>query len=309
MKSGLNICLLVLGLIATPSSYALAASPVDSVLKAETDFDDYTHTHGYRHGFFAYSASDALAFDPAPSHIHGDLAADLAKDPSESDAPSNLRWWPLRAAISRSGDLAYDLGGWISGDSQVCGSKQKGYSACGWFLTVWQQQADGKWKWIADGSAGRQAVEGAPPPRVEQVQIEAPTTAQSDTAAKASEEIIALEMSLNSKVANAPAIKAYLGIINIRAIIADDGSEPAQSFDAFPTALAARPTGLVWKNDGVTVSAAGDLAYTRGHSETLTGTAKGYYIRIWRKDTYEGLSPIPSHTTWSLAADIYHATH
>ncbi len=294
------------GLLAASQAFAQPAKPIDAVIKAETEFAAYTQKHGYRHGFFAYSAPDALAFQPGPSRIHDDLAADLAKDPSESDAPSKLHWWPLRAGISGSGDLAYDLGGWISGDSLLCGSKRKEYSACGWFFTVWQKQPDGQWKWIADGGAGRQTVEGAPPPKSAHVQIEAPTTAVSDTAGVATTDINALEATLNSKLTSDGPDKAYLGIVNLRAIIAGDVSEPALAFDMFPAALATRPSGLVWKSDGVIVSTAGDLAYVHGHAEDSTGAARGYYMRVWRKDFYEGLSPIPSHAAWSLAADMYH---
>ena len=297
MKSLVVTAALILGIAATPAMAGKAAKavappppPVNPVVAAERDFDQYTFEHGYRHGFYQYSAAQALSFQPAPVAIHDKLAAAIAADSSEADAPSKLRWWPGRVGMASSGDLAYDLGGWTNGDDP------KG----GWFLTVWQLQADGTWKWVIDTGAGSADVSALWAKDV--VEVDIPPFATSDSPKTAWTEITASDAALNKGLNVQDAGTAYHGFLTpISVVLGDDGA-PATTLDAQTSALAARPAALAWTMDGIGESAAGDFGYTYGHAATDDhfATIKGYYVRVWRKDA-------ASPDGWRIVADLFHA--
>jgi len=273
-----------------PKPAAPPTPVINPVVQVERDFDQYTFEHGYRHGFHDYSAPDALSFNPAPEQTHVKLEADLAADPSESDAPSKLRWWPSRVGVASSGDLAYDLGSWTNGDNP------KG----GWFLTVWQLQADGTWKWVIDTGAGSADVSALP--AKDAVSIDIPPFATSDSPKTAWTEISASDAALNKGLNVQDAATAYHGFLTpISVVLGDDGA-PATTLDAQNAALATRPAALAWTMDGIGESAAGDFGYTYGHVVTDNHDAivKGYYVRVWRKDA-------ASPDGWRIVADLFHA--
>ena len=54
-----------------------------------------------------------------------------------------ISWKPFRAEASRSGDMGYTIGDWTMTlpDTTYHGN----------YFTIWKKQADGKWKFVADG--------------------------------------------------------------------------------------------------------------------------------------------------------------
>ncbi|WP_443748089.1 hypothetical protein [Asticcacaulis solisilvae] len=263
---------IVAGLLIASSAQAHAAH---EIVKAEQAFDAYTAVHGFTHGFHEWSAEDGVSIGPkGPRPIHKLLSDAIAKDPSESDAPSKLRWWPLRAAASASGDLGWDLGGWKNGDD----------ADGGWYLTVWAKQADGNWRWMVDTGAGKAPLTQVPPASA--VITDAVTTAKSKTATA---DIEAADTALDAGLASAsPA--AYAKALAADAIMGGADGVPATTADARTTAVTKRPAG-VWQRDLIKVSAAGDLGYTWGHV-----VDQGTYLRVWRNDGKAG---------WHIVADIF----
>jgi ketosteroid isomerase-like protein len=248
------------------------AHAAHQVVKAEQDFDAYTAVHGYTHGFHAWSAEDGVSIGPRGVRpIHKLLSDVIAKDPSESDAPSKLRWWPLRAAASASGDLGWDLGGWKNGDDPDGG----------WYLTIWAKQADGNWRWMVDTGAGKAPLTQVPDKAAlitDPVPIGKSKTAAAD--------IAAADTAVNGAlVVSSP--PAYVVAHSPDAIIGGPDGTPLSDW---ATAIAKRPAG-VWARDFIKVSASGDLGYTYGHAGD-----QGTYLRVWRNDGDAG---------WHIVADIF----
>ena len=259
-------------LLLAPTAHAHAAH---EIVKAEQDFDAYTAVHGIIHGFQYWSAEDGVSIGPKGlRRIHNILSEVIAKDPSESDAPSKLRWWPLRAAASSSGDLGWDLGGWRTGDDPDGG----------WYVTIWAKQGDGSWRWVADTSAGKAPLNQVPDKSA--VVTDPVTTAKSRTAAS---DIEAADTALDAALA-APSPAAYARALSPDAIMGGPDGVPATTVDARTSAIASRPA-AAWTRDFLKVSAAGDLGYTYGHVGD-----QGTYLRVWRNDGTSG---------WHIVADIF----
>jgi hypothetical protein len=251
----------------------------NAIVQAEQDFAAFTATHGHDKGFFAWSTPDALSFEPAPVKIH----AQLADKQAEPDAASSLTWWPSRTGMASSGDLGYDLGGWTDGDK------------AGWFLTVWQKQADGSWKWIIDTTAG--TADAASLPAKTALGGDIPPFAQSDSPKTAWDELNAADGALDKALATQDANTAYTGYLTPISDVLSDSAAPATMPDAVAAALAARPAGLTWSLGATTPSVAGDFGTTWGQAADASGV-KGYYVRVWRKDKAEP-------TGWRIVMDLY----
>lgn len=257
------------------SASSAHADAVHDMIKAEQDFDAYTAVHGFTHGFHEWSAEDGISIGPkGPRPIHKLLTDAIAKDPSESDAPSKLRWWPLRAAVSASGDLGWDLGGWKNGDDPNGG----------WYFTIWAKQADGSWRWMVDTGAGKAPLTEVPAAGA--VTTDATAVNKSKTA---KDEIEAADTALDGTLISAsPA--AYTKALATDAIMGGPDGIPATTADTRTAAIPKRPAGT-WQRDFIKVSAAGDLGYTYGHAGD-----QGTYLRVWRNDGKAG---------WHIAADIF----
>jgi len=264
---------------AKPKPPAAGKSPAEDILQAERDFAAFTAAHGYDKGFYAWSTKDAVSFQPAPVAIHTQL------EPKQTgpDTASSLTWWPSRVGISSTDDFGYDLGGWSDGG--------KG----GWFLTVWQKQADGSWKWIIDTTAG--SADAAALPDKAAISTDIPPFAQSDSPKTAWDELNAADAALDTALATQPANTAYTGYLTPISDVLSDSAAPAATPDAIAAALAARPAGLTWNLEATTPSIAGDYGVTYGHAADASAT-KGYYVRIWRKDKAEP-------TGWRIVMDLY----
>lgn len=95
--------------------------------------------------FLAFAAEDAVSFGGGAKMSEGpeDIAAGFDGFPSGAV----LDWWPVGAEIAQSGDL-----GCTVGEATIASLHQ--YSK---YLTIWQRQPDGSWKFAADGGNARPA--------------------------------------------------------------------------------------------------------------------------------------------------------
>ena len=251
------------------ASPVLAAGPTDAIFKVERDFAAYTRTHGYNQGFFTYSAPEAVDFEPQAHKVHDELGAAVAADPS--DQPSKLIWWPYRASVASSGDLAWDMGPW----------KIDGTDKAGWFMTIWKKQPDGNWRWILDGGAGPDAADKLPPDGAQETQAGG---ASGGTAAAAETATKTRDGALDAALATTGGDAAYKGFyIKDMAIAAGDMARPATGKKDVSAMFDSRPKGAQWVLDGSGASEAGDLTYTYGHASAADGTYLGHYVRMWRK--------------------------
>lgn len=288
MRTAHLLAIAILGLAAPAMAETAApAQPSDAIFQVEAEFDAFTHQHGYTKGFFTYSAPDAIAFDGNGAvRIHERLAARLAEDSSEKDAPSKLRWRPYLVGMASTEDLAYDLGPWTI----------EGTDKAGWFFTIWQKQPDGQWRWVLDTGAGPSPADRLPAPgsrETRRVGGPAPTPT-------ALEEVDGPDDALNAALKMRPAMEAYKAADLDYIAVASDDAPPALDRAAAVTALATRPQGLTWSQDGKAIAKDGRFAYTYGHANGSDGAYKGHYVRVWIK-----MGPKP--TDWALDIDLYQA--
>ncbi|MGP1352200.1 MAG: hypothetical protein ACTS1Z_02660 [Parasphingopyxis sp.] len=111
------------------------ASPADGVIAAERAFAEAAQTDGQWTAFRAFAAEDAFLFTPRPSYARTVLAD--AEDP-----PVSVMWWPARTFISCDGTMAVNTGPWVRPGPRH-----------GYFVTVWERQADDTWRWRLDDGA------------------------------------------------------------------------------------------------------------------------------------------------------------
>lgn len=103
-----------------------------AVIAAEIAFNKLAQEKGQWTAFRATAAKDAVMFEPQMLPAEQFLKG--KPDPAKS-----VTWQPHQVWTSCDGSLAVTRGAW-QGEGGISG----------WFTTVWQQQKDGKYKWVAD---------------------------------------------------------------------------------------------------------------------------------------------------------------
>jgi len=131
---------------------ASVAGPPDrrELLRADSSFARASVTHGAKTAFLAFAADDAIVLGSGARINQGRdaIAAGFADFPADAV----LEWTPVAADIAESGDLGCTVG-------EATITARRYYSK---YLTVWQRQRDGGWKFVADGGNLRPGP-GAPP--------------------------------------------------------------------------------------------------------------------------------------------------
>lgn len=104
-------------------------------------------TKGFNHTRVDFAAENALLMrqDAMPLNGKKDMEAYAA---THSDSSFTMNWKPLRAQVAVSGDLGYTYGSWKltlhradAPDTVLAGN----------YVTVWEKQIDGSWKFLVDG--------------------------------------------------------------------------------------------------------------------------------------------------------------
>ena len=111
------------------------------VERAERAFAAMAQANGQWTAFRATAAENALLFVPQPTNAQGWLSG-------RDDPPRSVAWQPHAVYVSCDGTTAATTGAaqWPGGTH-------------GRFTTIWQRQAGGGWKWVADqGSDVAQAI-------------------------------------------------------------------------------------------------------------------------------------------------------
>jgi hypothetical protein len=137
------------------------ADPLRQAVQAEREFALLAQTAGQWTAFRATAAPEALMFVPQPVNAQSWLAG-------RADPPRSVAWQPHRVYVSCDGRTAATTGAaqWPGGSH-------------GMFTTIWQKQADGEWKWVAD-HGGPVATPLAPPDEVIQIRADCDATTSSE---------------------------------------------------------------------------------------------------------------------------------
>ncbi|HWT11124.1 MAG TPA: hypothetical protein VN231_00050 [Allosphingosinicella sp.] len=266
--------ILLVAALAPAAAPAPAPSPLDEVIAAERAFAAETRERGFRDGFLAWVAPDGFTFHPGPTPARPGLEA----LPAEPPAGPPLYWWPQFAGVAVSGDLGFTSGG---------------ASIPVRYFTVWQRQADGRWKWIYDGGPRLDAPlpggEDGPVLRLPMA------TAAAGSASCARAEVAVLEADLAARAADDSAAARLRHL-------AEDGLAAGSPAASIPgreqqrAELARQPARQRLRPLGAIASRAGDLVFTWGEARWSGEGADGWghYARIWQKRA-QG---------WRLVADI-----
>jgi ketosteroid isomerase-like protein len=113
------------------------------LLKTDRDFSGMSVKEGMIRAFLFYVAEDGVILrdNSYPSKGRETLRQYYS---GRSDTSFILSWEPLFEKISESGDLGYTYGIWTN-TVRKTGEKSRGA-----YLTVWQKQPDGSWKFALD---------------------------------------------------------------------------------------------------------------------------------------------------------------
>jgi len=260
-----------------PAPAAVLKSPhlkadFDSLVAAERAFSQLSAAKGIKESFLANIDNTGVLFRPLSV---------MGKDwlTSHPNPAAHLVWQPAYAEIARSGDF-----GWTTGPYEIAPQGQpKEY---GQFSTVWQKQADGHWKFLAD--LGVSTPGPAPAAKPKLVSPEVDPGKEVDVIA-IREALLAADRDLAALAAAQGVAAAYVSAATDTTYLLRDGHQPFVGKAAVRSALAGDPGGLTWEPSGVGISAAGDLGFTYGKVTRKHPEETGPYLRVWQRQPGGGL--------------------
>jgi len=145
-KNGFNIMLFVfiINLILILSCSNNSKSPAAGILlQTDREFSTMSVTEGMFKAFLFYIADDGVILrdNSFPAKGKENLSTRFS---GKTDTTFILSWEPLFEKISESGDLGYTYGLHTNTD-KITGEITKGT-----YITIWQKQQDGSWKFVLD---------------------------------------------------------------------------------------------------------------------------------------------------------------
>jgi ketosteroid isomerase-like protein len=103
---------------------------------------------GYYHSRIDFVADDGIELTQGKMPLLGKAAiTDYAAN--NSDSTVKVQWTALKGDVAASGDFGYTYGSYTDQMKTKAGKDTTVYGA---YVTVWQKQADGSWKFLADAS-------------------------------------------------------------------------------------------------------------------------------------------------------------
>lgn len=265
----------VVASLVAPVAVSFRASDGDqlkTLVATERAFAKTCTERGIRDSFLAFIADDGVMF--RPNAVNGRQWF-LASPPTDG----LLTWYPSVAGISSAGDLGYTAGPWEY--REKAGSPP---AAHGHFLTVWQKQSDGSWKFVLDHGISHPAPPARIPdwapaadtrrPMADRVAPEAARRALEDAERSLGSLAVAkgLETALGTNAA--PAARFYR-----------HGQLPFEGEGAATRAAATLPGSVTYEPEKADVASSGDLGYTYGRYRNGSGATaqEGVFIRIWTR--------------------------
>jgi len=145
-KIGFNIMLFVFIIYLILNLSCSKQSPKSEegiLMKTDREFSAMSVKEGMFKAFLAYVADDGVV-------LRDNSFPDIGKESMEKrfsgkyDTAFILSWEPLFEKISKSGELGYTYGLHTNTD------KKTGEIKRGTYVTIWQKQSDGSWKYVLD---------------------------------------------------------------------------------------------------------------------------------------------------------------
>ncbi len=121
------------------------------LLKTDQEFSDLSVKEGMFRAFLSCIAEDGTILgDNSYPRVGRETLRNYYS--GKSDTSFTLQWEPVFEKISESGDLGYTYGIWTSTE------KASHNVSKGTYITIWQKQKDGSWKFVLD--SGTQGLPG-----------------------------------------------------------------------------------------------------------------------------------------------------
>lgn len=148
----------MLGLLAAIACTGETVPSAEALMDADREFARNVATRGTE-GWVNAFATDGMMFDGAQPVVGHD-AIRAYMGPAFDSGQFLLTWDPVDARIASSGDLGYTRGRWESRRPTPEGSEVTG---SGTYVTIWQQDAEGKWRVVLDIGAPDEPVDSEAP--------------------------------------------------------------------------------------------------------------------------------------------------
>lgn len=118
---------------------------IETLLKIDSCFSDYSVKHGYAKAFLKFAATDAVILRDGSLPVKG--LYELSKTFDTLAQPRViLSWKPIDGKIATSSDLGYTYGRYL-----VTSMTQQGQILeSGNYVTTWIKNQEGNWKWSLD---------------------------------------------------------------------------------------------------------------------------------------------------------------
>ena len=248
------------------------------MIETERAFSRMSEEQGIRESFTEFIAEDGILFRPTP--VKGKQWMREHPLPPSTTRPL-LTWQPMFAGISRAGDMGYTTGPWQYKND----IKDAKPSAFGNFMTVWQKQADGHWKFAVDLGVSH------PEPKTPETFTLVPTIVgrfkKIDLAAARSD-LLNEERAFSKASAERGAVEAFLMKADVSVRLFRNNHMPFVGRKAAATGLTPLSLEWTWTPTFADVSISGDLGYSYGRYELRDKNSRaisetGNYLRVWKK--------------------------
>ena len=117
------------------------------LLNADKAWNDAAGQKGYFHSRVDFVVDDGIELSENEMPVIGKQAVTEYLT-THSDSALKVQWVALRAEVAASGDLGFTYGSY---SNQMSTKNGKDTTIYGAYITVWKKQADGSWKFVADG--------------------------------------------------------------------------------------------------------------------------------------------------------------
>lgn len=252
-----------------------ADDPLASLIAAERSFAADAGRIGLTPAFQLHAAADAILFRPGPTPA----LAELGRQGDEHGIA--LEWAPGVAAVSRSADLGFTTGPYRM--------RQEERELHGQYLTIWEREKGGKWKWYLDFGLPPISEEKPAAFPTDVRDIGPPRGAATDGAAREPLEVV--EDGLN-RALQAGDWRALVTLLAEDGMVLRPRLGVLSKSEAAKT-LPGRKAFAGAERLGMRVAAASDLAVSFGRLDRGAGSPAAYYVRVWRRDA----------GGWALLAD------
>lgn len=116
------------------------------LMDLDREFDLATADNGIE-GWVSYFAPDGKMFPAGMNVVQGRDEIRAVMGPALDDPNYSLRWQPVFAEVSSSGDLGYTHGTYVASGVDADGNPVQSY---GKYVSIWRKQPDGTWKIVVD---------------------------------------------------------------------------------------------------------------------------------------------------------------